>query len=81
MREQATGVTPLIEEVDKSEKFKNVSVDLVRKAITAIEKLEKCSNKKQFEYSDEQVETMFAALEEAIADTKAKFKTRKEFSW
>ena len=68
-------------EVDKAAKFKEISVDLVRKAILAIEKLEKCANQKQFEYTEEQVETMFAALEEAVADTKAKFKIKKEFSW
>lgn len=68
-------------EVDKAAKFKETSVDLVRRAILAIEKLEKCANQKQFEYTEEQVETMFAALEEAVADTKAKFKIKKEFSW
>lgn len=74
-------ITEAEQEVDKAAKFKETSVDLVRKAILAIEKLEKCSNKKQFDYTEEQVETMFTAIEEALADTKAKFKTRKEFSW
>lgn len=67
--------------LDKAEKFKDVSVDLVRKAIVAIEKIEKCANKKQFDYTDEQVEKMFAALEEALSDTAMKFKSKKEFSW
>lgn len=74
-------ITEVEQEVDKATKFKETSVDLVRKAILAIEKIEKCANKKQFEYTEDQVETMFAAIEEALADTKAKFKTRKEFSW
>jgi hypothetical protein len=68
-------------EVDKAAKFKETSVDLVRRAILAIEKLEKCANQKQFEYTEEQIETMFAAIEESVADTKAKFKIKKEFSW
>lgn len=72
--------TPEVE-IDKEAKFKETSVELVRKAIMAIEKLEKCANQKQFEYTEEQAETMFAALEEAVADTKAKFKIKKEFSW
>ena len=68
-------------EVDKAAKFNETSVDLVRRAILAIEKLEKCANQKQFEYTEEQIETMFAAIEESVADTKAKFKIKKEFSW
>ena len=68
-------------EVDKAAKFKETSVDLVRRAILAIEKLEKCANQKQFEYTEEQIETMFAAIEESVADKKAKFKIKKEFSW
>ena len=68
-------------EIDKAAKFKETSVDLVRRAILAIEKLEKCANQKQFEYTEEQVDLMFAAIEEAVADTKAKFKIKKEFSW
>lgn len=68
-------------EEDKASKFKNTSLDLVRKAIVAIEKLEKVSNKKQFDYSEEDVEKMFSALQEALDDTKAKFKSRREFVW
>lgn len=68
-------------EEDKSVKFKNASLDLVRKAIIAIEKLEKVSNKKQFDYTEEDIEKMFSALQEALDDTKAKFKCKKEFVW
>ena len=72
---------PEVETKDKHEKFQENSAVLIKKAICAIENVGKVSNKKNFEYSEEEVETMFTALEEAIADTKHLFKQKKEFSW
>ena len=73
--------TPEVETKDKHEKFQENSAVLIKKAICAIENVGKVSNKKNFEYSEEEVETMFTALEEAIADTKHLFKQKIEFSW
>lgn len=67
--------------VDKHEKFKEQSQVLIRKAIAAIENVGKVSNVKNFEYSEEDVEKMFEALEEALEDTERLFKKKKEFSW
>lgn len=69
------------QEVDKHQKFLDTTQDLVRKAVVAIEKLGKASNERQFEYSDEEVEKVFGALQEALDDTKAMFKKRKAFEW
>jgi hypothetical protein len=69
------------QEVDKHAKFQDQSTNLVRKAIIAIENVGKVANQKNFEYSDEEVEKMFAALEETLADTKHMFKKKKEFTW
>lgn len=68
-------------EVDKHEKFKEQSQVLVRKAISAIENVGKVSNRKNFEYSEEEIEKMFSVLEETLNDTKHMFKTKKDFSW
>ncbi len=68
-------------EVDKHDDFKETSATLVRKAIVAIENVGKVSNQKKYEYSEEEVETMFMALEEALDDVKHKFKKKKEFNW
>lgn len=68
-------------EVDKHELFREQGEGLVKKAIVAIENIGKVSNQKKFDYSEEEVEKMFAALEEALADTKHMFKKKKEFSW
>lgn len=69
------------QEVDKHAKFQEQSANLIRKAIVAIENVGKVSNQKNFEYSDEEVEKMFAALEETLADTRHMFKKKKDFSW
>ena len=67
--------------VDKHEKFREQSLGYIKKAIVAIENIGKVSNQKNFEYSDEEVEKMFTALQEALDDTKHLFKKKEEFSW
>jgi hypothetical protein len=69
------------QEIDKHAKFQEQSANLIRKAMIAIENVGKVSNQKNFEYSEEEVEKMFAALEETLADTKHMFKKKKEFNW
>ena len=67
--------------MDKHTKFQEQSINLVRKAMIAIENIGKVANQRNFEYSEEEVEKMFAALEETLADTKHMFKKKKEFNW
>ena len=69
------------QEIDKHAKFQEQSVNLVRKAMLAIENVGKVANQKNFEYSEEEVEKIFVALEETLADTKHLFKKKKEFNW
>lgn len=66
---------------ERHEKFLTTSVDLVRKAVASIEKVGKVSNRKQYEYSMEEVEKMFSVLEKSLEETKALFDEKKEFSW
>lgn len=68
-------------EIDKHQAFLEQSEGLVKKAILAIENVGKVANSKKFDYSEEEVEKMFAAMEEALADTKHMFKKKKEFHW
>ena len=68
-------------EIDKHAKFQEQGATLVRKAVAAIENVGKVSNRKNFEYSEDEVDAMFAALEEAIADTRHMFKKKKEFNF
>ena len=68
-------------EVDKHDKFQEQGAILVRKAVAAIENVGKVANQKNYEYSEAEVEKMFAALEESIADTRHLFKKKRDFSW
>ena len=52
--------------------------DMPNKAIDAIGRLEHLANKSAYEYTAEQVEAMFGALENKVADVKAKFSTKKQ---
>ena len=70
-----------VAEVDKHQAFLEQSEGLVKKAILAIENVGKVANSKKFDYSEDEVEKMFAAMEEALADTKHMFKKKKEFHW
>lgn len=70
-----------VTEIDKHQAFIEQSEGLVKKAILAIENVGKVANSKKFDYSEEEVEKMFAAMEEALADTKHMFKKKKEFHW
>ena len=62
----------------KAEKFILLGEYRMNKAIDAIGRLEHLANKSAYEYTAEQVEAMFRALENKVADVKAKFSTKKQ---
>lgn len=62
----------------KAEKFIRLGEYRMNKAIDAIGRLEHLANKSAYEYTAEQVEVMFGALESRVADVKAKFNTKKQ---
>ena len=62
----------------KAEKFIRLGEYRMNKAIDAIGRLEHLANKSAYEYTAEQVEAMFGALENKVADVKAKFSTKKQ---
>lgn len=74
-------INTIVDPIDKHAKFQETSATLIQKAILAINNVGKVSNQKNFDYSEEEVEVMFAALEEAVADTKHLFKKKKDFAW
>ena len=65
------------QEETKAEKFVRLGEYRMNKAIDTIGRLENLANKSSYEYTAEQVETMFGALESKVADVKAKFSTKK----
>lgn len=62
----------------KAQKFIRLGEYRMNKAIDAIGRLEHLVNRSAYEYTAEQVEAMFGALENKVADVKAKFNTKKQ---
>lgn len=61
----------------KAEKFIRLGEFRMNKALKAIESLENLANKGSYEYTSEQVERMFSALEGKVAKARDKFNTGK----
>ena len=60
-------------EETKAEKFVRLGEYRINKAIAAIGKIENLANKSAYDYTPEQVETIFSVLESRVAEVKAKF--------
>lgn len=68
----------------KSENFLRLSKERVNKIIDAVALLENLSNTNLYSYTDEQIETMFSAIEESLDSAKESFrnkKPRQKFDW
>lgn len=61
------------QEETKAEKFVRLGEYRMNKAIDAIGRLDNLSNKSFYEYTAEQVESMFSVLESKVAEVKQKF--------
>lgn len=62
---------------DKAENFVRLASNRTDKIIKDIELLGKLANKNQYEYTDEQVEKIFDAIESILSATKEGFKKKK----
>ncbi len=56
-----------------NEKFKRIASNRTQKIIDMINLLGNCSNRYVYDYSDEEVEKIFSAIEEELKDTRKKF--------
>lgn len=65
------------QEESKAEKFVRLGEYRMNKAMDTIGRLEHLANKSAYEYTAEQVETMFTVLESKVAEVKAKFTVTK----
>ena len=63
--------------INKKERFEKVAVQRTNKIIKMIELLGNCSNKRNYEYTDEEVEKIFKTIEKELKDAKDKFKDEK----
>ncbi len=61
------------------DKFKRLATKRTNEILDRLEILGNCSNKKAYEYTDQEVDKIFKAIEKKIRETKAKFRgSRKE---
>ena len=62
----------------KADKFVRLGEYRVNKVIDAIGRLEKLSNRTNYEYTQEQVEAMFSIMEKRLLEVKGRFAPKKE---
>ena len=65
----------------KSERFKRLATKRTTNALNALRVLGNCANRGQYEYSDDDVKKIFAALDKQLADIKAKFREPSKFEF
>lgn len=70
--ENVTGNAVKAEET-KAEKFVRLGEYRINKAMDAIGRIENLANRSTYDYTPEQVETMFSVLESKVAEVKTKF--------
>ncbi|MCR4673883.1 MAG: hypothetical protein K5675_02645 [Lachnospiraceae bacterium] len=61
-------------EREKTDRFKRVAEKRTNRIIEQIRLLGNCANKSNYQYSDEDVEKIFFAIEKELRETKAKYK-------
>ncbi len=61
---------------EKAERFKRVAENRTNKIIDQIRLLGNCSNRSNYEYTDEDVKKIFLAIESELRATKAKYQAK-----
>ena len=62
----------------KKEKFKRIAENRTNKILDMLELLGNCSNKNNYEYTDEEVKSIFSAIESSVKIAKMKFMDKQE---
>ena len=75
--EEMQGEPAAKENETKAEKFIRIGEYRMNKAVDAIGRLENLANRGSYEYTQEQVDAMFQALEGRVAEIKARFTPKK----
>jgi len=64
--------------MNKKERFEKVAVQRTNKIIKMLELLGNCSNKRNYEYTDEEVDKIFRTIEKELKEAKDQFKIDKK---
>lgn len=62
--------------INKHERFKNIAEKRVQKLLDGLRLLGNCSNTNNYEYTEQEVQKMFAELSKALKDCKALYDTQ-----
>lgn len=62
--------------IEKEERFKRVAENRTNNIINQIRLLGNCANKSNYEYSEEDVKKIFAAIEAELKQTKMKYQMK-----
>ena len=62
----------------KKERFKRIAENRTNKIINMIDLLGNCSNKNNYEYTDEDIKNIFNAIESSLKMSKMKFAEKQE---
>ena len=65
-------------ETEKIERFKRIAESRTNKIIDQLRLLGNCSNKSNYQYSEEDIKKIFQAIESELKTTKAKFMSKTE---
>lgn len=63
---------------EKRERFKRVAENRTNKIIESIRLLGNCSNKSNYDYSNEDIAKIFNAIEKELKETKQKYQTKEK---
>ena len=58
---------------ERRDKFKRLAEGRVNKVLTMLDSIAKLSNKKNYDFTDEDVRVLFKALADRLSETKASF--------
>lgn len=75
--EEMQGEPVAKENETKAEKFIRIGEYRMNKAVDAIGRLENLANRSSYEYTQEQVDAMFQALEGRVVEVKSRFAPKK----
>lgn len=67
-----------MENNSKRERFEKVASTRVQKVIDMLNLLQNCANKGNYEYTDEDVQKMFEAINKALKNAKSAFASAKD---
>ena len=62
----------------RNEKFKRLATKRVNDILYRLDVLSNCSNKSSYEYSEEEINKIFRAIENKVKETKASFRVSKK---